>query len=859
MPKVTAYKVDTLEGVRPDSIVALKVPNKDKFELFVTSRYGVPFPLEVDGDFVTHLKNTDGNLTISGTQEAVINISTTLLNTINSALKAGDSISSLLNDAGYLVASDLPSPYTNENAQDAVGSILTDTTTIDLSYNDGLNTISADVKANSISATQLADNINISEFVNDSGYLPTTTAASTYETIANVALKENTADKTTNIVADQASNIKFPSAKTVFDWATSTFTTTSAVATQITTALVGYATQSWATSQGYITNVITALGYTPANRAGETFTGAISATNLSGTNTGNETTTTLGTLINSAGNAVPNDTDFVATAEAGGLLKKISWANVKVFLKPYLISDTPYNSGSWDGVTDVAPSKNAVRDVLESKQDKITGLTTNFIPKVNGSGGFSNSKFIELNGNIGLGSATTPGELLHIGDGNMLLEGGGEVAQKFKRDFTTTGINLGVPTGSGQSVNPIFQIGRIIQAGDGDPEIRVMYSDDNTSERTVFEVDRKGIVASVKTGLGSHFEGFASLTDVNPMFRLNSYPRMRLEMGAGGNSVTDVAIERGSTGGFDFFTNNINRGGFNNQGDLVLNGTVNASSATLDTQLTTLGQVKTAYGSGTVNTIQMVTSAGVLGDSPIKKVGSTVEVSTTTVLKSPNIAAGTTGLNALTPISVLGGKGGDNINTTGTVTAGNAANIDIKSGAGGDIFGVTGTGFSGKGGDIKILAGDGGLVTGTGTKFQGAGGGAILQAGTSYGQPGNAEVKAGNCNTVGGKGGDLFMTIGWGNNSSVDNSLYNGALYLGVSASGTVRGNTVVGNTVDDGVNRFQVNGTAKAAQYNLSDLNTAPASATATGTLGEIRVTSTYIYICTATNTWVRTALTSW
>jgi hypothetical protein len=43
---------------------------------------------------------------------------------------------------------------------------------------------------------------------------------------------------------------------------------------------------------------------------------------------------------------------------------------------------------------------------------------------------------------------------------------------------STTGENSGVQTGSGISTNPIFQIGRIIQAGDGDPEIRIMYSDD---------------------------------------------------------------------------------------------------------------------------------------------------------------------------------------------------------------------------------------------------------------------------------------------------------------------------------------------------------------------------------------------
>ena len=50
-----------------------------------------------------------------------------------------------------------------------------------------------------------------------------------------------------------------------------------------------------------------------------------------------------------------------------------------------------------------------------------------------------------------------------------------------------------------------------------------------------------------------------------------------------------------------------------------------------------------------------------------------------------------------------------------------------------------------------------------------------------------------------------------------------------------------------------------QAGQYKVSALNTAPASSTATGTLGEIRYTSDFIYVCIATNTWRRTALTTW
>jgi hypothetical protein len=63
--------------------------------------------------------------------------------------------------------------------------------------------------------------------------------------------------------------------------------------------------------------------------------------NTSGTNSGNETATTIGALIGGATDATPNDTDFVATSlTAAGILKKITWTNVKVFLKTYF--DTLY-------------------------------------------------------------------------------------------------------------------------------------------------------------------------------------------------------------------------------------------------------------------------------------------------------------------------------------------------------------------------------------------------------------------------------------------------------------------------------------------------------------------------------------
>lgn len=53
--------------------------------------------------------------------------------------------------------------------------------------------------------------------------------------------------------------------------------------------------------------------------------------------------------------------------------------------------------------------------------------------------------------------------------------------------------------------------------------------------------------------------------------------------------------------------------------------------------------------------------------------------------------------------------------------------------------------------------------------------------------------------------------------------------------------------------------GTVTAPQYRLSGLNTAPASAAATGTKGEIRITADALYACIATDTWVKADLAPW
>ena len=65
--------------------------------------------------------------------------------------------------------------------------------------------------------------------------------------------------------------------------------------------------------------------------------------NTSGTNSGDETVNTIGTVINGATSATPNDTDLVMSVDAS-VAKKNTWTQIKAFLKTYF--DTLYPSGS---------------------------------------------------------------------------------------------------------------------------------------------------------------------------------------------------------------------------------------------------------------------------------------------------------------------------------------------------------------------------------------------------------------------------------------------------------------------------------------------------------------------------------
>lgn len=94
----------------------------------------------------------------SGDQTSIIGISGTK-SQYNTSLTDGD----------FLFVGDVTN-YTDEQAQDSVGTILIDTTTIGFTYNDSTPNISATVKPNSITPIELSDNINLTEFVNNAGF-----------------------------------------------------------------------------------------------------------------------------------------------------------------------------------------------------------------------------------------------------------------------------------------------------------------------------------------------------------------------------------------------------------------------------------------------------------------------------------------------------------------------------------------------------------------------------------------------------------------------------------------------------------------------------------------------------------------
>ena len=259
--------------------------------------------------------------------------------------------------------------------------------------NDGENGTSVYVEADELGDTAFSNDYNdldnlptiptkTSDLVNDGedGINPFITLADIPPVDISSKLDKNFslfADKTTPVDTDLLviydgnnkkvtfSNLK-ATLKTYFD---TIYTTTSAVATQITTALIGYATESWVTSQGYITNVITALGYTPENVANK-------ATDLtSPDNTKYPTTLVVSNALSGKQDSLGFTPENVANKSTNTSLgTSDTLYPTQNAVKVY--ADSKVTDAIVDGVTTVAPSQNAVFDALALKQNTLTNPIT---------------------------------------------------------------------------------------------------------------------------------------------------------------------------------------------------------------------------------------------------------------------------------------------------------------------------------------------------------------------------------------------------------------------------------------------------------------------------------------------------
>ena len=141
-----------------------------------------------------------------------------------------------------------------------------------------------------------------------------------------------------------------------------------------------------------------------------------------------------------------------------------------------------------------------------------------------------------------------------------------------------------------------------------------------------------------------------------------------------------------------------------------------------------------------------------------------------------------------------------------------------------------------------------GTTTDSGEKLQVAGTGKFT--GSGFGSNG--------IHSTGANGGNGIYTVAGGSGGSGvygftnDLSSYGGTFeHTGAGSGIALR---VIGWSTFSQAATFSSSVTA--TQYNLSALNTAPATSSSTGTLGEIRIDANHIYVCTATNTWKRVAI---
>lgn len=122
-------------------------------------------------------------------------------------------------------------------------------------------------------------------------------------------------------------------------------------------------------------------------------------------------------------------------------------------------------------------------------------------------------------------------------------------------------------------------------------------------------------------------------------------------------------------------------------------------------------------------------------------------------------------------------------------------------------------------------------------------------------------------NTIGANNVGIGLEAGQFSSVGVNNSGTN-SIFIGTSSKALNNGETnqiVIGSTATGGGSNTVTIGNTSIVRTVISGviqkraLDTDPISATATGTVGEIRFTATHVYWCIAPNTWIRAAGSTW
>lgn len=110
--EIKFYKVKNItQATEKDAMWCVKADNETEFKFYVTDLLGNLIALKSlsNSGETLFLTSTDESVSITGITVKDLKVSSELQALINSALQAGDNISQLINDVGYITVADIPS------------------------------------------------------------------------------------------------------------------------------------------------------------------------------------------------------------------------------------------------------------------------------------------------------------------------------------------------------------------------------------------------------------------------------------------------------------------------------------------------------------------------------------------------------------------------------------------------------------------------------------------------------------------------------------------------------------------------------------------------------------------------------